>query len=54
LSFHKNAQVGSEALECIGEVAGSDAFYSVLEKSYKIYDNNNFVLDGLYDMAAAE
>jgi protein-disulfide isomerase len=54
LSFHKNAQAGSEALECIGEVSWSDAFYSVLEKSYKIYDNNNFVLDGLFDIAAAE
>lgn len=54
LSFHKNAQAGSEALECIGEVSGSDTFYTVIEKSYKIYDNNNFDLDGLYDIAAAE
>lgn len=54
LSFHKNAQAGWEALECIGEVSGSDAFYTVLEKAYKKYDSNNFNLDGFYDIAAAE
>lgn len=54
LNFHKNAQKGAETLECIGEVTGSDTFYTVIEKSYKKYDNNNFDLDGLFDIAANE
>ncbi len=34
LEFHKNAQVGAEILECVGEQKGSEAYYSLIKKSY--------------------
>jgi protein-disulfide isomerase len=54
LSFHPNAQNASEALECIGSSNWGDAFYKVIEESYKKYDNNNFDLNWLYNIAESE
>lgn len=34
LGFHANAQPGAEILECLGEQKGSEAFYSLIKKSY--------------------
>jgi len=54
LSFHKDAQKAAEALECIAEQKGDKAFYEALSKSYNKYHNNDFDLEGLYDLAEKE
>lgn len=51
LDFHPNALPGAEALECIAE-QNVNAFYPVIEESFKVYNNNNFSLSGFYDIAA--
>lgn len=35
LYFHENAQIGAEILECLWEEKWVDAFYALIEKSYK-------------------
>ena len=52
LNFHANAQKAAETLECAAQLNGSEVYYNLISKSFEKYNNNNFVLTGLYDLAA--
>lgn len=52
LSFHKESKHAAEALECIASVKWKDAFYTMIKESYAKYNNNNFDLEGFYQLAA--
>jgi len=46
LDFHKNAQVGAEILECVGELSWSDNFYALAKESYTKEDSTQtFLVD---------
>ncbi len=49
LDFHANALPAAQALECANE-QGVD-YYALIENSFDKYNNNNFSLDGFYDLA---
>lgn len=50
LDFHPQALPGAQALECIAEQDES-VYYSMIESSFETYDNNNFSLEGFYELA---
>lgn len=52
LNFHANAQKAAETLECAAQLNGSEVYYSLISKSFEKYNNNNFTLSGLNDLAA--
>lgn len=49
LDFHPNALPAAQALECLNEQGGD--YYAAISASFEKYNNNNFSLDGFYDIA---
>lgn len=49
LDFHTNALTAAQGLECANE-QGID-YYALIENSFDTYNNNNFSVDGFYDLA---
>ncbi len=49
LDFHANALSAAQALECANEQWAD--FYGLIDASFSKYNNNNFSLDGFYDLA---
>ena len=49
LDFHANALTAAQGLECANE-QGVD-YYALIESSFDTYNNNNFSVDGFYDLA---
>lgn len=54
LSFHANAQKAAETAECVGKLAGNEAFwkFSDLYYSKTTSNGNGFPLEGLSDLGA--
>lgn len=54
LSFHANAQKEAEAVECVGELGGNDAFWKYVDTIYERTTSNGtgFALDKLAPLAA--
>lgn len=49
LDFHANALRAAQGIECVSE-QGVNSF-DLIDASFKAYSNNNFSLDGFYDLA---
>lgn len=54
LPIHANSEKWWELLECIAEQKGAEGFFKAVEKSYRKYNNNNFSLEWLKDIAVKE
>lgn len=49
LDFHANALRAAQGLECANEQWVD--YYALIDSSFEVYNNNNFSLDGFYDLA---
>lgn len=49
LDFHANALVAAQGLECANEQGVN--MYELIDASFDTYSNNNFSVDGFYDLA---
>lgn len=54
LNFHANALPAAQALEYVSEKEWSDSFYNIISKSFEKYNNNNFDMEGFYDIIVSE